>query len=299
MPFVSRKDIFEPMQNEEQKFHAQSPRKQLRALAQELRVIEEILSGAPNTEREAAQAAFAHVITFFTYMRSAGRAHYSAALPRWQASLRVIERMFGDGTREQAIIAALNTLRHSLAEQAELPVGEETFLVRTNDRQLPGGQEFPCVCILDNLRSAFNCGSLMRSAEGLGAAALWLTGISPGPDNAKVVKTAMGAQRSLRIRRHDSLAALIAELKQQEHCVYALETAEGARSLCTETLRFPACVILGNEEYGLDAGILSLADRVIEIPMFGRKNSLNVAVSGSIFLYEARKQWGEQISHTE
>lgn len=290
MPFVSRKDIFDPMQNEEQKFLAQSPRKQLRTLAREIRVIEEIVSDASNPEREAARAAFAHLMTSFAYLRSAGT-HYSAGLPRWEASLRVIDRMFGDGTREQAIIAALNTLWHSLAEYAELPVGEETFLVRTHDRQLPGGQDFPCVCVLDNLRSAFNCGSLMRSAEGLGASALWLTGISPGPDNAKVIKTAMGAQLSLRVRRHDSLAALIGELKQQGHCVYALETAEGAHSLFTEELRFPACVILGNEEYGLDAGILSLADRVIEIPMFGRKNSLNVAVSGSIFLYEARKQW--------
>jgi len=279
------------MQNEEQKFLAQSPRKQLRALADALRTVEEILSGAHGNGREAAQAAFARAQFYLGCMRSG--ASYGAGLPRWEASLGIIARMLGDGTREQAIMAALNTLWHALAEQAELPAGEETFLVRSSDRRAPVGQEFPCVCILDNLRSAFNCGSLMRSAEGLGAMALWLTGISPGPDNPKVVKTAMGAQDSLCIRRHDSLAALIGELRQQGHCVYALETAEGAHSLYTEELRFPACVILGNEEYGLDAGILALADRVIEIPMFGRKNSLNVAVSGSIFLYEARRQWGK------
>jgi len=311
------------MESEEQKFLAQSARKQIRELAREVRAAEEIVSGiqpergaesaergiapepantcnqyaleraepgARGAAREQARAAFARASLLFRWLSKGGDV-YPASLQRWEAAFAAIDRMFSDGTRGQAIQAALNTLRYAIAERAELPMGEEAFLVRRHDRALPGGAAFPCACVLDNIRSAFNCGSLIRSAEGFGAELLCLTGITPGPENAKVAKTAMGAGKTLRIERHRSLCRLIQEMRDRGRTIYALETAEGARPLFTEEIRFPLCAVLGNEEYGLDEGILSLADRVLEIPMFGCKNSLNVAVSGSIFLYEARRQW--------
>jgi tRNA G18 (ribose-2'-O)-methylase SpoU len=212
-------------------------------------------------------------------------------MPRWEGALAIIERMFNDGTKAQAILAALNTLWYDIAERAELPMGEEHFLVRSRDHSLPVGRPFPCACILDNIRSAFNCGSIMRSAEGFGVEAIYLTGISPGPENEKARKTAMGVIDNLNIQRHQSLHALIQEKKKLGYAIYALETAEGARPLFTEALRFPACVIFGNEEYGLDGDTLACVDQVLEIPMFGRKNSFNVAASAGIFFYEARRQW--------
>ena len=132
-----------------------------------------------------------------------------------------------------------------------------------------------------------------------------MSGISPGCENEKVRKTAMGAADYLKPERlgaHSErdtvdgtcmyfLHDFIREKQTQGYTVYALETAQGARSLFTETLSFPLCVILGNEEYGLDESILACVDHVLEIPMFGCKNSLNVAVSGSLFFYEARRQW--------
>jgi tRNA(Leu) C34 or U34 (ribose-2'-O)-methylase TrmL len=273
------------MDTEKQKFLGQSARKQLRMLACELRGVEELLPGQP----AAAGEAFCRVRLLFEWVCASGQ--YASRLPRWGAAFSTLARMFGDGTGERAISAALDNLYYDIAERAELPIGEENFLVRTNDRAHPGGEPFPLALILDNIRSAFNCGSLIRSAEGFGAAGVCLTGITPGPENAKVAKTAMGAIHTLRIERHPSLAALIQEKKDTGHTIYALETAEGAAPLFSLKIAFPAAVVLGNEEYGLDEGALALADHIAEIPMFGCKNSFNVASSGGIFLYEARKQW--------
>jgi len=217
--------------------------------------------------------------------------HFPGRLPRWKDAYDTIVKMFHSKTARKAILAATNNLWHDMAERAEISVREENFIVRTDDRTTPAGPAFPCDIVLDNIRSAFNTGSIIRSADGFGVHGVFLTGITADTNNPKVQKTAMGAITGVSIQRHTSLHTLIREKKAAGSTIYALETVEGSGNLMCEKFSYPMCLLLGNEEYGIPEDYLSAADRIIHIPMYGLKNSFNVGVSCAIVLYAARQQW--------
>jgi 23S rRNA (guanosine2251-2'-O)-methyltransferase len=142
--------------------------------------------------------------------------------------------------------------------------------------------------LLDNIRSAWNVGSILRSADGFGFTQAYLCGITPTPDNAAVTKTSLGAQDSVPWSYHKDAVKLVKGLKDEGWKVWALE--ENARSLSISEFsgsRFAgeAVLLLGNEVTGVDPELLELCDDIVYIPMRGEKKSFNVAIAFGIAAY--------------
>jgi len=142
--------------------------------------------------------------------------------------------------------------------------------------------------LLDNIRSAWNVGSIFRTSDGLGISKLHLCGLTPTPENPKVLKTSLGAEASVKWRHANDGVREAQTLRAQGYHLWALEYAHGSESL----LDLPSmrrnqayCLILGNEIAGIDPGILDLCERLVYIPMLGSKRSFNVAVAFGIAAY--------------
>jgi tRNA G18 (ribose-2'-O)-methylase SpoU len=144
--------------------------------------------------------------------------------------------------------------------------------------------------LLDNIRSAWNVGSMLRSADGAGVRQVHLCGVSATPENPKVAKTALGAERSMPWSfHHDGVSAALA-MRNSGMRLWALEGGARAESLyAVDDLHgSPIALVVGNELSGVDPGLLELCDRVVSLPMLGIKGSLNVAVAFGIAVYHIR-----------
>lgn len=139
--------------------------------------------------------------------------------------------------------------------------------------------------ILDNLRSAFNVGSIFRTAECLGLQAVWLCGVTPVPANPALAKTARGTCEHVDWRHFDATEEAIAQARSEGYQVCALETSPEAVSLYQSAFELPLAILVGNESWGISPGILALCDSIIALPNLGWKNSLNVAVALSVGAY--------------
>jgi tRNA G18 (ribose-2'-O)-methylase SpoU len=142
--------------------------------------------------------------------------------------------------------------------------------------------------LLDNIRSAWNVGSMFRTADGLGIRKLHLCGLTPTPGSPKVLKTSLGAESSVPwCHANDGVRQAQALIAQGYH-LWALESDPKADSLL-ENLTIqtdqPHCLVVGNEIAGVDPGILDLCERLVYIPMVGAKRSFNAAVAFGIAVY--------------
>ena len=139
--------------------------------------------------------------------------------------------------------------------------------------------------LLDNIRSAWNVGSILRSADGFGFVHAFLCGITPTPEQYAVKKTSLGAEEYVKWSYHKDAVKLVEELKLDSWNIFALEEGERAIPIsqipdahCTQ----PVVMIVGSELTGVDPGVLELADEIYSIPMRGQKRSFNVAVAFGI-----------------
>lgn len=140
--------------------------------------------------------------------------------------------------------------------------------------------------LLDNLRSAWNVGSILRSADGFGFSQAYLCGITPTPDQEAVTKTSLGAEDSVPWSYHKDAVRLVRGLKKEGFTIHALEEDERAVDLQTAAREYSgSLLILGNEISGVDPELLELCDRIFHIPMRGEKRSFNVAIAFSIAAY--------------
>jgi tRNA G18 (ribose-2'-O)-methylase SpoU len=148
--------------------------------------------------------------------------------------------------------------------------------------------------LLDNWRSVFNVGAAFRSADGAGVRHLYLCGITATPTSqSKLAKTALGAERAVTWSYHADAVKLVTELKSEGAQLWVLERNVRAQALFVINQvpsEYPVVLAAGNEVRGVDPGLVALADRVIQLPMFGVKDSLNVAVALSIATYWLRAQ---------
>jgi tRNA G18 (ribose-2'-O)-methylase SpoU len=154
------------------------------------------------------------------------------------------------------------------------------------------------VGILHDIRSVHNVGSIFRTADGAGFEKLYLCGITPAPlDRFKKVrpdfaKVALGAEKSVAWESVQDIVVLIQKLKKEGWKILALEQSKKSVSLMSlkfdtlEDVELQCCaLIVGAEVDGIPANILKLADVILEIPMFGQKESLNVSVAFGIAAY--------------
>ncbi|MEZ4709302.1 MAG: TrmH family RNA methyltransferase [Caldilineaceae bacterium] len=146
--------------------------------------------------------------------------------------------------------------------------------------------------LLDNIRSAHNVGSMLRTADGAGVQHVYLCGVTPTPEHARVHKTALGAEQLLPWSYHANGAKLAVHLKTENHLLYAIEGSGDAVSLFEEPSidgkTHGVVLVIGNEISGVDPGILAQCARRWFLPMLGGKRSLNVAVACGIALYHLR-----------
>ena len=137
--------------------------------------------------------------------------------------------------------------------------------------------------LLDNIRSAWNTGSILRSADGFGFSQAYLCGITPTPDHEAVRKTSLGAEDAVPWSYHRDAVKLVKGLKRLGQRIYALEEHEQAMDLVTASAAAaPSVLVLGNEITGVDPELLDLCDRILHIPMRGEKRSFNVAIAFGI-----------------
>jgi len=154
--------------------------------------------------------------------------------------------------------------------------------------------------LLDNIRSAWNVGAILRSADGFGFTHAYLCGITPTPDNEAMAKTSLGAEDSVPWSYHKNAVKLIKGLKVEGWKIYALEDDERAIPLESDgtlaATQAPALqvLILGNEITGVDPALLDLCDKIFHIPMRGEKKSFNVAIAFGIAAYALRHQTMER-----
>lgn len=142
------------------------------------------------------------------------------------------------------------------------------------------------VVILDNLRSAFNVGSIFRTAECLGLKELALCGITAVPPHPKLVQTAMGTEDRVTWQHFENSLLAIDHYRALGYQIAALETVETADSIFQAPVQTPMALVLGNESLGLEQHVLERVDRVVMLPVQGWKNSLNVGVAFAVCAYQ-------------
>ena len=147
------------------------------------------------------------------------------------------------------------------------------------------------IVILENIRSAHNVGAIFRTAEAVGVSKIYLVGYTPAPidrfgrPQKDIEKTALGAQNVVPWEHVEKSDSLIERLKNEGVTIYAVERAQGAVDYKSVSVEGRVAVVLGNEVDGVEPTSCALADAVIEIPMRGMKESLNVSVAAGIIFY--------------
>lgn len=147
----------------------------------------------------------------------------------------------------------------------------------------------PIHILLDNLRSVFNVGSIFRTADGMGAAHIYLCGITPTPEHPRLAKTALGAERAVPWTHYNNGLEAVHKLQEERVKLLGLEATPSADSLFNwqnPSVTSPIALVVGNEITGIDPKILGACDHQLSLPMLGEKGSLNVAVACGIALYQ-------------
>ncbi len=143
--------------------------------------------------------------------------------------------------------------------------------------------------VLYNIRSRFNVGSIFRTADAAGVSKIYLCGITPKPPHHKIDKVALGATKYIPWEHHKQTSRFLKKLKENGQQILALEQSRKSVHYTRCKLKYPVVLVVGNEVTGLPQTILKLADQVIDIPMHGQKESLNVSVATGIVLFELIK----------
>jgi tRNA G18 (ribose-2'-O)-methylase SpoU len=178
-----------------------------------------------------------------------------------------------------------------LERQFGKEIKDDDFLILKQDGERKQSKQIPLYLVLDNLRSSFNVGSIFRTAECFGVSKLILCGYTANPQNLKVQKTAMGTDKFVEWEQFSSTTKAIRTLKETGVRIYALETTSNAKNIAEIEFTKPCALILGNEALGISKEILKMVDEIVNIPVSGWKNSLNVGVTAAICCYEVNRQW--------
>ncbi|MCX6702040.1 MAG: RNA methyltransferase [Candidatus Zambryskibacteria bacterium] len=145
--------------------------------------------------------------------------------------------------------------------------------------------------LLHNIRSTHNVGSIFRTADALGVTKIYLSGYTPAPldkfgrSRKDISKVALGAEKNVDWEYVDSSEKIIKELKKSKYQIIGLEQTKNSTDYKKVKVNYPVLFIMGNEVEGINNKILSLCDVIAEIPMGGKKESLNVSVAFGVALF--------------
>lgn len=151
----------------------------------------------------------------------------------------------------------------------------------------------PIVLVLDNLRSAYNVGNVFRLAEICGIERIITCGYTATPPHPKLVKTARGCDTLVPCEHQPTGLAAVEALQAESYRVFAVETMTEAPPVWDVGYELPVAFVFGNEALGLGPETLARCDAVVRLPVFGRKNSLNVSNCAAVVVYTVIRQLQE------
>jgi 23S rRNA (guanosine2251-2'-O)-methyltransferase len=161
-------------------------------------------------------------------------------------------------------------------------------LDRKSPEEFKSAAKSPLIIILDDIRSLNNIGSVFRTADAFLVEKIFLCGITATPPHKDITKTALGATESVAWEYAKNVRDVIIDLQSQGVEIIAIEQAEGATSLLNLQLTAGKKygVVFGNEVKGVAQEVVSKSNLVVEIPQYGTKHSLNIAVSAGVVVWE-------------
>lgn len=161
-------------------------------------------------------------------------------------------------------------------------------LGRKSVEEFKASDKIPIIIVLENIRSAYNVGSVFRTSDAFLVEAIYIIGYSAKPPHKEIKKTALGAEETVDWKYFKTTAEAIEELRARGFNVYAAEQAEGSYKL--NAIGFEPnekiAVVLGNEVTGVEQSTIALCDGCLEIPQLGMKHSLNIATAAGVILWE-------------
>ncbi|MEG8946350.1 RNA methyltransferase [Rosettibacter firmus] len=167
---------------------------------------------------------------------------------------------------------------------------EEISKNRSTLETLHQVKKLPVYVVLNSIRSSYNVGSIFRTSDGAMIEKLYLCGYTPHPPKKEVLKTALGSQESVTWEYVKDPKEVIIDLKNKGIKICALELTDSSIPYYNVTKNdFPLCLLIGNEISGVSQDLLDLCDFSIEIPQYGIKQSLNVAVAYGIAIFDLRR----------
>ncbi|MGC4104513.1 RNA methyltransferase [Ferruginibacter sp.] len=161
-------------------------------------------------------------------------------------------------------------------------------LNRKSVEEFKRSDKTPIIAVLENIRSAYNVGSVFRTADAFLLEAIYITGYTCIPPHKEIKKTALGAEDTVEWKQFPNATEVIRLLKEQGYKVYAVEQAINSISLEKIALgnNEKAAFIFGNEVTGVEQATIEQCDACIEIPQLGMKHSLNIATAAGVVLWE-------------
>ncbi|MBW6431825.1 TrmH family RNA methyltransferase [Patescibacteria group bacterium] len=146
------------------------------------------------------------------------------------------------------------------------------------------------IAVLDNLRSAQNVGSIIRTCDALGIKEIYLCGITPDHNNKKVLKTSLGAEQNIKINIVSSTRDALTKIRKRGFKIIGLEINKKSQDINEFTATGDFALVIGNEVSGISDEIIESCDHLLHIPMQGIKESLNVSVAFGIASYVVLNQ---------
>lgn len=164
-------------------------------------------------------------------------------------------------------------------------------LNRKSVEEFKRSEKIPVIAVLENIRSAYNVGSVFRTADAFLLEAIYICGYTAHPPHKEIKKTALGADETVRWRHFKNTDEAIEELKKEGYKIFAVEQASKSQKL--HAMHFKStekiAVVFGNEVTGMEQTSIEQCDGCIEIPQLGMKHSLNISVAAGIVLWELVK----------
>ena len=160
-------------------------------------------------------------------------------------------------------------------------------LGRKSVEEVRQSEKIPVIAVLENIRSAYNVGSVFRTADAFLLESVYICGYTAYPPHKEIKKTALGAEDSVSWKYFKKMEEAIGDIRQNGYTIYAVEQAVDSWKLGSFSVEEDKiAVIFGNEVTGVEQSTIELCDGVIEIPQLGMKHSLNVATAAGVVLWE-------------
>jgi 23S rRNA (guanosine2251-2'-O)-methyltransferase len=160
-------------------------------------------------------------------------------------------------------------------------------LGRKTVEQYKAAEKHPIVVVLDDIRSMINVGAVFRNCDAFMVEKLYLCGYTPAPPHREITKSALGADEAVDWEHVTDIQVLVARLKAEGYRIASIEQTD--KSIPLQEFK-PLdddkwVIVMGNEVDGVNAAVVAASDLAVEIPQFGTKHSLNIAVATGIVLY--------------